>query len=169
MWIEESLYKNNMISFRELYQFKIKNILENKYCPYPSYINSYISYIKIENEIKKLIISYNKKKYYKPVIQLYSLHNNKQLTSISPEIRLNSFCYIIEHLPNAYYYIIPIHSNIIHPTLTNTSTCENNVKICCIVFVMIISCFLYYKKVTVKKNIMICCSLLLLLLLLWKL
>jgi hypothetical protein len=169
MWIEESIYKNDMISFRELYQSKIKNIVENKYCPYPSYINSHkISYIQIEFEIKKLIKSYNRNKYYKPTLQIYSLYNNKQLSNkISLEKRLNSFYYIIGHIPNAYYNIVPIYSNIIQPTLSSTSILKTNIKICCIGLVIILSSFLYYKKVTVKKNIIICFSLIVLLLLLW--
>jgi hypothetical protein len=171
MWIEESIYKNDMISFRELYQSKIKNIVKNKYCPYPSYINLHkMSYIQIEFEIKKLIKLYNrnKNKYYKPTVQIYSLYNNKKLSNkISLEKRLNSFYYIVGDIPNAYYNIVPIYSNIIQPTLYSTSILKTNIKICCIGLVIIISYFLYYKKVTVKKNIIFCFSLIFLLLLLW--
>lgn len=170
MWVEESYYKNDMVSFRELYKYKIKTILATHYHPYPSFIKLPISYETVESEIKHLLQSYKTKTYYTPRVQLYSIHNNKKLSrNIPVTTRLNALSYIIKMIPNAYYHIVPTPTKILYPTLYRNSTCSTTVKIACVMVVFIVSIILYYKNVGIVKNTILCSSILLIVCVLWKL
>lgn len=141
MWIKKSYH--NTISFNDLYQFKIKNILNQNYHPRIAYFKEPISYKKLEYEINNLLNAYTKKIRYKPTIPLYS-HNKTISIHIPLKLRLNYIAYALRHIPNAYYEL-QHKSNYIKPCNFTKPTYIQNIKLSCIA--LLLMCIIYFNNI----------------------
>jgi hypothetical protein len=144
MWIKKSY--DITISFRDLYQFKIKNIIKEDYSPQIAYFKEPISYKKLEYEINTLLNAYTKKVQYKPTIPLYL--NNKTISIRTPvKLRLNYIAYALQYIPHAYYELHHKHKSnyYIKPCNFTKSTYIQNIKLSCIL--ILTSCTIYFNNV----------------------